>query len=61
MRTSDEQHIDTTDDSTWEKRYARKVSQEELRQIKENLTGFFDLLAKWDRQKREADGKEVQP
>lgn len=49
------------DKAVWQTRYGRLVGDEETRQIKENLTGFFDLLAKWDRQKREADAKEVQP
>lgn len=32
---------------TWESRLDRNVSREEARQIIENLTGFFSVLAEW--------------
>ena len=36
----------------WEPRLGRNLSSEDVRQITENLTGFFALLAKWSRAER---------
>jgi hypothetical protein len=33
----------------WEPRLGRHLSREDARQIAENVTGFFTLLAKWSR------------
>ena len=33
----------------WERRAGRPLTDEEVRQIAENLAGFFSLLMKWDR------------
>lgn len=32
----------------WEPRYGRPLTEADAREILRNLTGFFDLLAKWD-------------
>ena len=33
----------------WQPRLGRNLSREEVREITENLTGFFALLAEWSR------------
>jgi hypothetical protein len=33
----------------WQPRFGHKLSREEARQIAENITGFFALLAEWSR------------
>lgn len=33
--------------AVWQQRTARRVSQEDTREITENLTGFFTILAEW--------------
>ena len=33
----------------WQPRLGRKLSREDARQIAENVTGFFAVLAKWSR------------
>jgi hypothetical protein len=33
----------------WERRAGRPLTDEEVRQIAENLAGFFSLLIKWER------------
>ena len=33
----------------WERRAGRPLTDEEVRQIAENIAGFFTLLMKWDR------------
>jgi hypothetical protein len=33
----------------WKPRLGRDVSREDARQIAENITGFFGILAKWSR------------
>jgi hypothetical protein len=33
----------------WQPRLRRDLSREDARQITENVTGFFELLAKWSR------------
>jgi len=38
--------------SVWRPRYRRELSQEEGRQIRENVTGFFAVLAEWSRLER---------
>ena len=34
---------------TWQPRFNRDLSQEDARQIVENVTGFFSILAEWSR------------
>jgi hypothetical protein len=36
----------------WQPRLGRDLSSEDVRQITENLTGFFALIAKWSRAER---------
>jgi hypothetical protein len=33
--------------AVWERRLERDLSREEARQIVENVTGFFNILAEW--------------
>ena len=33
----------------WSKLYSRQISEEEYKQIHNNLNGFFELLNKWDK------------
>ena len=33
----------------WQPRLGRDLSREDARQITENVTGFFELLAEWSR------------
>lgn len=39
----------------WQPRMQRDLSQEDARQITENLSGFFRLLLEWDAQHRGHD------
>jgi len=32
----------------WQSRIERRLTDEDVRQIKENLTGFFKILLQWD-------------
>jgi hypothetical protein len=41
----------------WQPRLGRDLSREDVRQITENLTGFFALLGKWSRAERAAAAK----
>ncbi len=34
---------------TWQPRFDRGLSREDARQIVENVTGFFSILAEWSR------------
>jgi len=34
---------------TWQPRFDRDLSREDARQIVENVTGFFSVLAEWSR------------
>lgn len=36
--------------AVWQSRTARRLSNEDAREITENLTGFFATLAEWSRQ-----------
>ena len=33
----------------WQPRFRRKLTDEDARQIAENVTGFFSILAEWSR------------
>jgi hypothetical protein len=35
--------------AVWQPRLGRDLSREDARQIKENVTGFFSILAEWSR------------
>jgi hypothetical protein len=54
MQTKTNDLIQNTMDF-WQKRTGRSVSVEDARQMIANVSGFFNLLAKWD--KEEKDGK----
>ena len=41
--------IDKTID-VWQPHSEKKLTEEDAREIIENLTGFFDTLARWDRE-----------
>jgi hypothetical protein len=36
----------------WQPRLGRDLTDEDARQIKHNVTGFFDVLAEWSRAER---------
>ena len=36
--------------AVWQPRIRRRLSKEDVREITENITGFFTLLAEWSRQ-----------
>ena len=38
----------------WQPRIRRKLTDEDARQIAENVTGFFSILAEWSRAAKEA-------
>ena len=37
----------TQDSDLWDKRYGKKMSDEEKRVIKDNLISFFEVLREW--------------
>ena len=43
--------------AVWQSRTPRRLSNEDAREITENLTGFFAILAEWSRQE---DGERVE-
>jgi hypothetical protein len=44
--------------ATWQPRLRRRLSNEDAREIAENITGFFAILAEWSR-REENDGPET--
>ncbi|MEW8333879.1 MAG: hypothetical protein AB2730_20180 [Candidatus Thiodiazotropha sp.] len=36
--------------ATWQPRLRRRLSNEDAREIAENISGFFTILAEWSRQ-----------
>jgi hypothetical protein len=44
-------HVDRTRE-VWQPRLGRDLSREDARQIAENVTGFFAILAEWSRAER---------
>ena len=44
--------------ATWQPRLRRRLSNEDAREIAENLTGFFTILAEWSH-REEHDGAEA--
>lgn len=58
-RSDQEDFLDYTL-KVWQPRTSRKLNREDARQIYENLTGFFQILMKWDASERQSkleDGK----
>ena len=45
-KSANDNLIDRTQEF-WQPRCGRELSQDDARQIAENVTGFFSLLAKW--------------
>ena len=43
--------------AVWQPRLRRRVTKEDAREIAENITGFFTILAEWSRQEGR-DGSE---
>lgn len=48
MRMTKQELIDHTI-AVWQPRLQRRLSKEDAREITENLTGFFTILAEWSR------------
>ena len=44
--------------AVWQPRHRRRLSKEDAREITENITGFFAILAEWSRQEGR-DGAET--
>ncbi len=42
----------------WSPRYGYTLSEEDAREIVVNLSGFFDVLIKWDREDKEKKAQE---
>jgi hypothetical protein len=59
QRAVDEALLETTI-RLFEKRTGRTLTKEDARQIVENLTGFFQVLAEWDRTERHGRAALVQ-
>ena len=38
----------------WQPHYKRRLTEEDAREITENLTGFFDLLAEWEKKEKKS-------
>ena len=51
----------------WQSRASRKLTEEDAREMTENVSGFFRLLAEWERAARReleqppADGQAIEP
>ena len=45
--------------AVWQPRLGRDLSREDARQIAENMTGFFSVLAEWSRAARPAPAKDA--
>ena len=43
----------------WQPLSARQLSDEDAREILTNVTGFFGVLARWDRDLRQSDRREA--
>jgi len=44
---------------TWQPRVACSLSDEDAREIAENVTGFFKLLLEWDAREKERTAREA--
>jgi len=42
----------------WSEQYGKEISIEETKEINRNLTGFFEILMKWDSEKSEKESVE---
>ena len=51
MTTIDPEFLDKTV-AFWQPRTSRKLTREDARQMIENVTGFFKVLAEWDAKAR---------
>jgi len=51
MATIDPEFLDKTI-AFWQPRTSRKLTREDARQMIENVTGFFKVLAEWDAKAR---------
>ena len=58
MNQAECQLIDRTR-KTWQPRAARNLSDEDAREITENVTGFFKLLMEWEAKEDEAMRREA--
>jgi hypothetical protein len=45
--------------AVWQPRTARELSREDARQVVENITGFFAILAEWSRAETVAPAKDT--
>lgn len=36
----------------WSKLYGRRITEEDYRQIGDNLSGFFKILREWDKEEK---------
>jgi hypothetical protein len=43
----------------WQPRAGRKLTHEDVRQIVENVTGFFSILASWGREEAPTQNNDV--
>ena len=44
---------------TWQPRAGRSLSDEDVREIAENVTGFFRLLLEWEAREKEGTAREA--
>jgi hypothetical protein len=58
MNQAEPQLIARTKD-TWQPRAARSLSDEDAREIAENVTGFFRLLLEWEAREKERTAREA--
>ena len=57
MRTTRQQLTEHTI-AVWQPRLRRRLTNEDAREIAENITGFFTVLAEWSRRERR-DGSDM--
>ena len=58
MRMTKQQLTDRTL-AVWQSRTSHRLTNEDAREITENITGFFAILAEWSRKER--DGSAADP
>lgn len=58
MATIDPAFLDKTI-AFWQPRTARTLTREDARQMVENVTGFFQVLAEWDARSKAARAAEL--
>ena len=59
-RAANDDQIDRTR-QVWNPRMGRDLSREDARQVAENVTGFFAVLAEWSRAEKLAAVNDVAP